>query len=394
MHCQEPLAGESAEERPIRILALVEARSLTGPAKNLIEFGRRALHPEPGLPAAEIGIVTFQRGGLDAPNAFVAAVRKAGLHIDVIPERFVFDLGVVPRLSTVLDRWRPDIIQSHNFKSHFLVRFGGLCRRYPWLAFHHGYTTTKLRVRIYNQLDRWSLRAARRIITVCRPFMLELQRMGISGSRITIQHNSILPFVSPPAGEVAALRTRLGIPDQAKILLTVGRLSKEKGHLDLVEAIAVLRRRRPDLSFRLVLVGEGPERGPVERRLAGAGLSGTVVLAGHQADVRPFYAMADVFVLPSHSEGSPNALLEAMAAGNPVVATSVGGVPEIARHGETALLVERGNAEQMAGAIERLLEDTDLAMRFRKAGPLVTSTYTPEAYCRSVLTIYRQLLAL
>ncbi|MCL4401857.1 MAG: glycosyltransferase [Acidobacteria bacterium] len=377
----------------MRVLALVEAHSLTGPAKNLIEFASRAMHPEPGLPAAEIGIVTFQRRNLDGPNAFVAAVRQAGLHIEVIPERFAFDLGVVPQLRAVLDRWQPDIIQSHNFKAHFLVRFSGLCRRYAWLAFHHGYTAPKLRVRIYNQLDRWSLRAARRIITVCRPFVLELQRMGISGSRITIQHNSILPFVAPPAREVAALRTRLEIPDQAKVILTVGRLSREKGHLDLLDAVALLRRRHPALSFRLVLAGEGPERDSIERRLAALGLSGAVLLAGHQADVRPYYAMADLFVLPSHSEGSPNALLEAMAAGIPVVATSVGGVPEIARHGETALLVERGSAGQMAGAIERLLEDGDLAMRFRMAGPRVTSTYTPEAYCRSVLTIYRQLLA-
>jgi glycosyltransferase involved in cell wall biosynthesis len=121
---------------------------------------------------------------------------------------------------------------------------------------------------------------------------------------------------------------------------------------------------------------------------------GRVVFAGHTPDVRPYYAAADVLALPSHSEGSPNVLLEAMAAGLPVVATSVGGVPEIATDEENALLVPAHETAAFAHALARLLTDEGLADRLgRSAAAHAVSEFSPEAYARGLVRIYRQLLA-
>jgi glycosyltransferase involved in cell wall biosynthesis len=118
------------------------------------------------------------------------------------------------------------------------------------------------------------------------------------------------------------------------VIVSIGRLSREKGHDDLVHAIAGVREMDPGLKFKVLLVGDGPEREHLEATVADLRLSNEILFVGHVSDVAPFYSIADVMALPSHSEGSPNVLLEAMAAGIPSVATEVGGVPEIADGGK------------------------------------------------------------
>jgi glycosyltransferase involved in cell wall biosynthesis len=385
----------------IKLLSVIEATTVTGPAKNLLGFCRLARSPElsaAGLPRVEISVATFERGagagGDAAPNAFVAAARAAGVEVDVIGERFRFDPRVIGYLRRVVERRAPDIVQTHMIKSHFLARLAGLGRGRPWVAYHHGYTTTDLKMLAYNRLNRWSLPAAERVITVCGPFAERLTREGVPRERINVRHNSV---VAPPPADVderRALREKLGADEGTRVVLAVGRLSREKGHADLVRSLAALRGLHPELDFKLVIVGEGPERKRVEAEARAAGVLGHVVFAGHTANVRPYYAAADVLALPSHSEGSPNVLLEAMAAGLPVVATAVGGVPEIATNEESALLVPAHDTDAFAAALGRLLTDEALAGRLgRAAAARAIAEFSPEAYARGLVRIYQQLLA-
>ena len=116
-----------------------------------------------------------------------------------------------------------------------------------------------------------------------------------------------------------------------------------------------------------------------------------VIFTGQVNDVHPFYAIADVFVLPSHSEGSPNVLLEAMAANLPVVATAVGGVPEMVADHESALLVPANDPPSLAAAISNMLADKNLALRLAtNASTLVDTRFDPETYARSLVKIYRE----
>jgi glycosyltransferase involved in cell wall biosynthesis len=143
------------------------------------------------------------------------------------------------------------------------------------------------------------------------------------------------------------------------------------------------------LKFKAVVVGDGPERAGLEAEAASLGLHGRVVFAGHADDVRPFYAAADCMALPSHSEGSPLALLEAMAAGLPVVGTAVGGVPEVATDGETALLVPARDPRAFASALARLLSDETLARSLAaRASARVAADFSPEARARALVEFY------
>jgi glycosyltransferase involved in cell wall biosynthesis len=413
------VSGAPGTTRPIKLLAILEASTVTGVARNILDFceGVRDLNERlTGSLPIETSLVTFNRTRAAAappptdemrrlegshlesvtdepPNEFVKSARELGIHVDVIAERFRFDLRVIPALRRIVNERAPDILATHNLKSHFLVRLSGLNRSYPWIAFHHGYTTTDLKMRVYNQLNRWSLPAADRVVTVCQAFARELAREGVPHERISAQHNSISPEQGASAEEVADLRRRLGIKDGERLVLAIGRLSREKAHLDLVNAFARLRHDYTEINAKLLIVGDGPERGAVEAAIRTLGIDELAILTGHISDVRPYYAAADVFVLPSHSEGSPYVLLETMRAGVPLVATSVGGVPEMVVDNETALLVSPRDAQALAAAIARILMDEQLAHRLASnATALVATRYSPETYVRSLFEIYRSLV--
>ena len=162
----------------------------------------------------------------------------------------------------------------------------------------------------------------------------------------------------------------------------------------MLSAFDRLRENNPAAKSTVVIVGEGPERASLAAAAASLRLTERVIFVGEVSNVQPYYAAADVVVLPSHSEGSPYVLLEAMAAKVPIVATAVGGVPEMVEDEESALLVPQRDPRAMAAAIARVLTDPALAQRLTaNASALVATRYSPETYVRSILEIYRGVIS-
>jgi len=383
----------------LKILSIVEATNVNAVAKIVLEFYRtvRELSQTSSeFPVIEGCGLTFdrRRGYNGPPNDFVIAAAKLGLDVELIPERRRFDLTVIPALRSVIESREPDLVVTNSVKSHFLLWRSRLWRKYPWVALHHGYTSTDRKMGVYNRLDRWSLPKADRLVTVCRAFARELvDTTGVSIDNISVQHNAIRRQQSVRAADAESLRERLGIAGDERAVLCVGRLSREKAHIDLLEAFKRLSELKPEVPSKLIIVGDGPERAGLEAAAKSLGCKERVIFAGQVSDVRTFYSTADVFVLPSHSEGSPNVLLEAMAANLPIVATAVGGVPEMVENNESALLVAPDDPASIAVAIARLLTAKDLAQRLAtNAATLVDTRYTPENYVRSVVEIYREVI--
>ena len=240
----------------MKILSIIEATTVTGPAKNLLNFCRLLRSPEfsrDGVPQVENSIVTFDRvaeNGDSTANAFVAAARDAGITVDVIKERFRFDRAVIRQLRDIVARRTPDVIQTHMIKSHFLVKLSGLGKQYPWIAYHHGYTSTDLKMQFYNQLNRWSLPSADLVIAVCGEFAKQLAASGVKKDRIRVSHNSVNAARNISSNEQQKLREKFGIARDEQVVLAVGRLSREKGHADLIESVVLLRTAEPDLKFK------------------------------------------------------------------------------------------------------------------------------------------------
>jgi glycosyltransferase involved in cell wall biosynthesis len=393
---------DSSSGRVIRVLAVVEGTKVSGPVKNVLEFCRVSKSLD-ARPVIATSVAVFVRGGRDGKpgagsNQILDAATAVGLEAHSIPERFSFDPQVIGGLRNLVKRLDPDIIQTHHSKSHFLVRLSGLGRLYRWIAFHHGYTSEGIRMQLYDQLDRWSLRAPSQVVTVCEAFKRQLVLRGVLPSRIVVLHNAISPdWLNGPeqmdtaaAAAVQNISNNLG--GEERVVLAVGRLSREKAFTDLVSAVSQLRRLRPDLFVRLLIVGDGPERGRIEQVVHDLDLEDRVTLAGHVRDVRPYYRGADVLAISSVSEGSPNVLLEAMAAGVPVAATAVGGIPEIVSDKETGLLIEPRNPQAMASAINLLFSNSDLARTLtRNAEELIRNSYSPENRARFLLKLYQKI---
>jgi glycosyltransferase involved in cell wall biosynthesis len=366
----------------------MEANWVTGPAKNLIGFCRWAHSPEASAAGLRFSIVTFGREPYDdSHNGFVQAARAAGIDTHVIREKGRFDSAVYPQLAEIVADVAPQIVQTHNVKSHFLFKSSGLRKGKIWLAFQHGYQDTDLKLQLYNQLDRWTLRSADRVISVCEAFTRRLVAYGVRRERITVLHNSATPPMAAPTGGKAALRKELGIETNDAIILTIGRMSREKGHADLLEALHLLRADVPP--WRAVLVGDGPERERLVSLAGRLGIADRVVFAGFRSDVQRFYGVATVFALPSHSEGSSNVIMEAMAARVPIAATAVGGNPEIVSDEETALLSRGRDPEGLARSLTRLLTDPMLVTRLTAAAhSRAMSRFSPERYRQTLLEIY------
>ncbi|MGQ0510688.1 MAG: glycosyltransferase [Betaproteobacteria bacterium] len=203
-------------------------------------------------------------------------------------------------------------------------------------------------------LTRWLYtRAASRIVTTGEALRRQLvARNGFPGAMIESVPTGIDAGRFRPGGnsERAASRQRLGLPEGRLLVGIVATLRSWKGHRHLVEAMTKL----PD-TIELVIVGDGPQREALERQVAELGLAGRVRMAGNQGDVLPWLRALDIFALPSYAnEGVPQALIQAMLVGLPCVTTAVGGIPEIAEHERTAIVVPPEDPEALAGAITAL----------------------------------------
>lgn len=377
----------------LKLLTMLEATTVTGPAKHLLEFWKAARElPE----APEITVATFQRGRFEE-NEFTEACRQVQLPCHCVVEQSAFDREALGQLRKLFSDQRPTVVQTNAVKSHFLARLAGAGNGRPWVAMHHGYTTTSRKMRAYNQLDRWSLtgpgwpgwggKPPARVLTVSTAFERQLAALGVARSRIAVLHNPIyadwLKMTREEAGAWA--RERYGIRPEEPVILAVGRLSHEKAHVDLVAALQHVPQAR------LLIVGEGPERGNIEAAIASLSLADRVILAGHHSDVGPFFARADVFCLPSLSEGSPYVLLESMSAGVPVVASRVGGIPEMVTHEKTALLTPPQDPLALSVALQRILGEPVLGQRLAaEARVAIHERHSPEKYARDLLRFYGQ----
>jgi glycosyltransferase involved in cell wall biosynthesis len=211
--------------------------------------------------------------------------------------------------------------------------------------------------------NRW----ARRVIAVSEDAArIVRERERLASSRLVVIPNGIDTGRFTPRGRRKGVRESLGVPETAPLLVSVSHLTRIKGIDVLVEAAPAIRARAPGA---IVLVaGRGQEQARVARRIEALGLSDAFRLLGSHDDVPGLLEAADLFVLPSRSEGQPNAAIEAMAMGLPIVASRVGGVPEVARHGEEALLVDPESPAALAAACLEILGAPDLAKRLGRSG--------------------------
>ena len=292
--------------------------------------------------------------------------------VELVPLRLDKPTQIVAalRLAQVLRRRQVDILHSHMFQaSLFASPIGWLCRvpviiETPHLreAWRHGWLKGRFVV------DRWVGRFVDHYIAVSEANARYLtEEKGLPGRKILVIRNGIdLTRFNPDHPAPVGIKISIGFDEGDPLLLVVGRLEAQKGHHVLLGALPAVRQEFPQA--RLVCIGDGALRGELEGKARSLGLEGAVRFLGYQSNVPDWLAAADATVLPSLYEGLPLTAIECLAAGKPMVATSVDGTPEVVVNEKTGLTVPPGNAELLAAALCRLLREAELRRKLGAAG--------------------------
>lgn len=281
------------------------------------------------------------------------------------------------RLGLAVRRFRPDLLHAHNPGMAVLTSVATVRGRRPAaLVSLHGVADDDYPSAV--RVLRWTGLP----VVACGPGVAAaLVEHGLA-PRATIV-NGIAP--SPPPADRAAVLAGWGLSPDRALAVAVGRLAAQKDHATAVDTLALV----PDLS--LVVIGEGPLRADLRARGERLGVGDRLVLAGARPDARALLGAADVALLPSRWEGHPLVALEALAAGVPLVATSVRGVRELLVPDRAALLVRPGDAAAMAAAVRLVLEDGALRDRLRKGGLALAARHTEAAMVDAFVDLYTEL---
>ncbi|HYE67260.1 MAG TPA: glycosyltransferase family 4 protein [Anaerovoracaceae bacterium] len=265
---------------------------------------------------------------------------------------------------SIIDRTRADIVCCHEPKSVFLANLIRLARRnVKIVGCSRGWTHENWKVRQYERIERFLLRYVDHVVAVSHGQKAKLLQVGVPDRKITVIHNAV---EMKEVHGFCQLRVELGLPVDSVLIATAGRLSPEKNHIGMIEVAQHVVSEHSKAFF--LVFGEGVLRKELEERVDAAGLHGRFLLPGFRIDLPNVLRQIDIFMLPSFTEGLPNVILEAYVARKPVVATDVGGTPEIVEEGKSGFVTKPGELKKMAGHVSRLVASPELRAAFGNAG--------------------------
>jgi glycosyltransferase involved in cell wall biosynthesis len=387
-------ASGGATAGGVRVLRLFSRLNIGGPSLHviLLSQGLRPLGYETRL---VVGRESPREGNLLALAAErgVACETMAGLGREIAPLR---DTVALARLVRLMRAWRPAIVHTHTAKAGLLGRLAARAARVPTVVhtFHghvlRGYFSPPKQA-LFRRLETLLATTADALVAVSESVKQDLVDLGVArAAKIRV-----IPLgleLAPLAGALprGVLRREAGIPADAPLVGMVGRLVPIKDVPTFLEAARQVRERRPDVRF--ALVGDGEERPALEALCRSLGMDGAVHFFGWRRELLPVYGDLDVVVNASRNEGTPVALIEALAAARPVVATEVGGTPDLLGRGERGRLVPPGEPAALAQALLETLTGSEAVRRRALAGrEHVMSQHSSERLFRDMDGLYREL---
>ncbi len=327
---------------------------------------RQALGLARALPAeVRTTFLSFAEQG--RAKALLEQARQDGFESIELRENFPHLGRAVAEVSDHLRALKADVLCTAGYKPDLVGWRAARRARVPVVAVAHGWTGVTLRVRLWERLDALVMRWHDAVVCVSEAMALRVRRAGVPADRTVVIRNAldVAPFERPHADARRNIELFFSRPPR-RIVGAAGRLSPEKGFDVLIDAAAIVCRHQADVGF--VVFGDGPLRRQLNQRLIEQGLEGRFVLAGFRTNLETLLPGLDLAVLSSHTEGLPVAVLEALAAGVPVVATAVGGTPEVVQEGSTGCLVPPGDPAALAERITSVLADEPLRRAMGERG--------------------------
>jgi L-malate glycosyltransferase len=327
-----------------QVLQIRSSAGLYGAEHMLL--GLSAALPQAGVSSTLLCLNNY----LQSEQQLFERAQALNIPAQLIACRGRLDLSTVSAIVAQIRKQRPALLHAHDYKSAFYAWLAARRTRLPLVATVHGWVETSRALRLYKQLEILLLRRFDRVCVVSAVQSDALRASGIAAERISLIANGIDGERFSPSREPLS-RVELGIDPATFVFGTVGRLASEKNPQGLIDAFAAVARRNPAVA--LLFAGDGPLRAHLEQYAVTLGVRDKIHFLGARHDVERIYPLLDCFVLPSHSEGMPLALLEAMACARPVVASAVGQIPQILRAAAHAQLVTPGDPQALIDAMRR-----------------------------------------
>ncbi len=298
---------------------------------------------------------------LAPPGQLVSEFEASDIPVTCFHARGLRNIGIVRKLASALRKQRPALLQTFLFHANLLGRLAGRWAGVPHIV--SGIRVAEKRAKTHLFLDRLTNRLVERNVCVSQAVAeFSINCGGLKLEKTVVIRNGV--DYERFAGAQAASLESLGIPAASRVLIFVGRLDPQKGLIYLLRALPDVMANNDDL--HLLLVGDGPQREPLQTLATDLGIDQQVHFAGWRADVPALLKACDALVLPSLWEGLPNVVLEAMAAGIPVIASEVDGVGELIRSGETGFLVSPGSTESLREMLVQLCADSTQSLEISK----------------------------
>jgi len=331
-----------------RVIHLINSGGFYGAERAVLEFCRASLGG--AFSPILINFYDLRKPHLELHER----AQKEGIPTRLLPCRSRLDFRTLRELRRLILLEKGDIIHCHGFKADFYGLLVGKSLKIPLITTIHGWTGLNMINRVYQFLDGLFLHFFDRVVALGEENRKKLIKFGVNPRAI-----SIIPYGihcdDPAQGPKRISPARFGLKEDDIVVGVIARLNLEKGHHHLLKAARIVIDRVPGVRF--LLVGDGPLRSQLDQEVDALGLAESVIFAGFQSDMNSIYSLLDMVVLASLREGLPLTILEAMAAGLPVVATRVGEVHDVVRHGATGFLVEPGDEIGLAEAILELTKN-------------------------------------
>jgi len=362
----------------IRVDWLITGLNITGGA----EIYTRRITPCLQRKDIDIRVITLRSSG-----QLVNQLSELGIPVIELGAKNKLNPAPIINLLKYWQKTKPDIVHTHLYHAGIIGRLvGKLCGIKHIVVHQHG--AEKHRSRLRSILDRLTTGMVDRYLVTCKAVgEILAQREHISPSKITVIYNGIEPFSSFESEFPDGWPAEPG----NLVIGCVGRLVREKNHPILLQALQRLTLKMID--FHAIMIGEGPERFYLEKLCTDFGLSKHVSWVGEKRDLHLWLQHMDIFVLPSNWEGLSLSILEAMAAKKPVVATAVGGTPEVVLSGTTGILIPPNDVDALYKAIYTLIYDPDLRNSMGDAGwQRVTASFTMSSTVSQLSDLYTSLV--
>lgn len=336
----------------------------------------------------QVNVIALNRGGYYADR-----LSAAGIPVEVLQKRFRFDPLSYVRLRRHLREDRPDIVQSFLFSANAYVRLPGVCPKTARVIVSER-CVDSWKSGWQLKVDRWLI-GRTHAMTANSPSVARFYRdtVGVPENLLHTIPNGVPEFAAdsePSSGPGTGIRQQFGLPADARLVGFVGRLAAQKCLTDLVWAFQLLHQVVDNVY--LVLVGDGPERGALAELARSFDCRDKVIFAGHREDAADVISELDVFCLPSSFEGMSNSLMEAMAAGVPVVVSDIPANVELVHHEQNGLTFPLGNGPELTKACKRILDDVVLAQQLGMAGQaLIRKQHSVRQLVDRHVELYRRL---